>query len=105
MSGKLSKFLATVLSAVLLITVFPISASALTYNDYTYEYVSGGVAITGYNGSSTSITIPNQINGSNVIEIADHAFDGVYSVVRNVVLPEHLIRIGECAFYDNTQLR
>lgn len=106
MSGKLSKFLATVLSAVLLITVFPISASALTYNDYTYEYVSGGVAITGYNGSSTSITIPTQINGANVTEIADHAFSqGMGANVRNVVLPEHLIRIGQNAFDSNAYLQ
>ena len=106
MLKKLRKLMATFLSVVLLLLIFPTGASALTYNDFTYEYVTGGIAITGYNGVQTDVTIPDQINGTNVVEIADYAFDEGYGdIVRNIVLPEHLIRIGECAFYSNKSLR
>lgn len=100
------KIVATFLCIMLLVGLFPARASALVYGDYEYEYVSGGVAITNYNGTQTSITIPNKINGQNVVEIAENAFShGIGGVVRNVVLPENLIKISDHAFNGNRQLQ
>ena len=100
------KIVATFLCILLLVGLFPARASALVYGDYEYEYVSGGVAITGYNGTGTNITIPNQINGMDVVEIGVEAFShGIGGVVRNVVLPENLIKISDHAFDGNHQLQ
>jgi hypothetical protein len=55
--------------------------------------------ITGYNGSSTQITIPDQINGYPVAGIGNNAFRS--RRLESVRFPASLQFIGEYAFYDN----
>jgi hypothetical protein len=45
------------------------------YMDYKCRNVDGGVEITGYIGSATSIRIPERINNRRVVFIGERAFD------------------------------
>ncbi|WP_285398368.1 leucine-rich repeat protein [Lysinibacillus sp. fls2-241-R2A-57] len=58
-----------------------------------------GVAITGYNGSSKDIVIPNEIDDQPVVVIDDQAFHN--RQLTSVELPSSLTTIGRSAFADN----
>lgn len=73
------------------------AASAANYNGFTYTTSSSGeVAITGYTGSDTTITIPSEIDSKPVTKIDMNAF--YKSSVTNVTLPDTLTFIGADAF-------
>ncbi|MBR1752031.1 MAG: leucine-rich repeat domain-containing protein [Ruminococcus sp.] len=73
------------------------AASAANYNGFTYTTSSSGeVAITGYTGSDTTITIPSEIDSKPVTKIDSNAF--YKSSVTNVTLPDTLTFIGANAF-------
>jgi hypothetical protein len=55
--------------------------------------------IVGYQGASTQITIPDQINGYPVAGIGNNAFRSCN--LESVRFPSTLMFIGEYAFYDN----
>jgi hypothetical protein len=57
------------------------------------------VVITGYNGTSKQIRIPDQINGLPVVAIGDNVFRS--RSVESVTFPSTLVSIGDYAFYDN----
>ncbi|MDR1470166.1 MAG: leucine-rich repeat domain-containing protein [Spirochaetaceae bacterium] len=57
------------------------------------------VIITGYNGTSTQIHIPDQINGLPVVAIGDNAFRS--RRIESVTFPSTLVSIGNYAFYGN----
>lgn len=96
---------AVIMSVVLIVSACPISTYA-TYNEYEgfrYSYnSSGGISITGYQGVETNITIPTQIEGTNVTEISSNSFE--QSSLRSVVLPQYLEKIGQYAFSDSQAL-
>lgn len=64
---------------------------------FTYEKKDGKVSILTYTGSSTSVTVPSQIDGLPVSSIADRAFENK-TKLRSVTLPEGLEEIGWFAF-------
>jgi hypothetical protein len=45
---------------------------------------NGAVTIIGYSGSERAVTIPNEINGLPVVNIADGAFSYLYSLTNLV---------------------
>jgi hypothetical protein len=57
------------------------------------------VVITGYNGTSKQIHIPDQIDGLPVAAIGDNAFRS--RRIESVTFPATLVSIGNYAFYDN----
>jgi hypothetical protein len=59
--------------------------------------VEGGVAITGYTGNDTAITIPARINGVAVVAIGEEAFRG--RPLTSVTIPNSVTTIGERAFF------
>lgn len=66
-------------------------------NPYTFIATEGGIAITGYTGTASALTIPSAINGQTVVAIADHAFAYNDTVFR-VTLPDSIATIGSCSF-------
>ena len=61
-------------------------AKAAVMGDYEYDVLSNGtVEITYYDGYSTSVVIPSQIDGKTVTSIGDYAFEDVD--LKSVTIP------------------
>lgn len=94
---QISIFLGVLLLCIML---FPntISFSAMECEDFTYEMIDGNIKITGYNGKSGNIAIPDEIDGYQVTSIGYRAF--LYTSVQpeSVLLPEGLKSIEDEAF-------
>ena len=70
-------------------------------NNFPYGYAvssSGLVALTGYSGTDSIITVPSQINGMTVVELAS-TFRSDKVGIKSVSLPSSLQIIGGRAFY------
>ncbi len=66
--------------------------------EYTYrEKEDGTIAVTGYNGSDSALTIPASIDGKKVSEISDSAFAGLLCL-KTICVPEGVTHIGNYAF-------
>ena len=71
---------------------------------YTYSVDSNGNAtITKYNGNAAYVYIPEQIDGYTVTMIGENAFKS--KGLREVVIPDSVLRIGKSAFEKCTNLR
>ncbi len=71
---------------------------AVMQTQFTYITNSGTITITGYTGSSGTITIPSTITGLAVTSIGDEAFYGI-SGLTAVTIPNSVTNIGTEAFY------
>ena len=72
--------------------------SVSTDGEFTYELLEDSTCkITGYNGTSMDVEIPETIDGYAVTMIGDHAFQ--YDEITSVVFHDTIIRIGGYAFY------
>ena len=65
---------------------------------FRYRVESGKAIITGYDGSSTLVTVPPLLDGYPVVGIGERAFEG--KPVAAVVLPDGLEAVGWFAFYN-----
>ncbi len=99
MKRKIGRFFIYFIAAVLLCTLFPVTGLAARSGDFEYEVNGGKVTITGYTGSSTSVTIPSTIGGLPVTGIGASAFED--SSIKNLTLNNGLIDIGKKAFYGS----
>ena len=70
----------------------------------TREKEDGTVAVTGYTGSESALTIPASIDGKKVSEIGDSAFAGLLCL-KTVRVPEGVTHIGNYAFECCSLLR
>ena len=72
-----------------------------TFNEIKpeFEYIKqdGGITITKYNGSSTSVQIPNLIEQTPVTKIAENAF--AETKIKSVTIPSSCVEIDWFAFY------
>ncbi|MBE6803838.1 MAG: hypothetical protein E7528_02925, partial [Ruminococcaceae bacterium] len=63
---KTRKFLSVILAIMMVLSVFPITVSAITSGDWTYSVISETnktAQITGYSGSAIDLKIPSIIDG------------------------------------------
>ncbi len=74
-----------------------IISAAETDNGFQYEESEDTVTITGYNGSGSDITIPDEINEKPVTVIGNSAFSNCESLT-SVTIPESVSTIGAYAF-------
>lgn len=94
-------------SLVLLFSVLVISLShsittnAANYDDFTFEIKENELALTGYNGSSPDIVVPEEVNGYAVTAIDDKAFYG-NKIIRNVSLPNTVNYLGAEVFSNSS---
>lgn len=87
---------------VLLIGVYQKAQAAS--EDFSYQIgIDGGLSITGYNGVSDEVVVPEQLDGKIVTSIAKEAFLNNGRIVR-VILPESLTKIGASAFQGTKYL-
>lgn len=83
------------------------ASEELTYGDFKYFVdVNGtpGVTITGYTGTNSIVTVPDRINGKNVIGIGKEAFSGCTNL-EEIKLSENVRQIGGRAFYNCSNLK
>lgn len=72
---------------------------AATYGDYEYGLLPGGttVSINRYNGTETTLTIPETIDGKKVTLIGDYAFWKCREIT-SITIPSSVTRINDHAF-------
>ena len=74
-----------------------LEACAEIYGYYNYTVLDDGTAeITRYNGYSSSVTVPDEINSRKVTRIGDYAFENLS--IESVTIPEGVTGIGKMAF-------
>ena len=105
----MKKFLSKSLSIILIITMLflliPLTAFAITSDDYIFMVEGEGTAkITGYTGAGGEITIPETLGGCPVAEIRDYVFRSCASLT-SVNIPNSVTSIGSFAFEYCTNLR
>ncbi len=119
---QLKKIFSVFLSVILILSAFSVSAFALTSGNYTYTIENGKAIITAYKGSETTVTIPNNLGGYEVLAIGESAFannknitsitisDGISEVrdsaflncasLAKITLPKTITRFGENAIFN-----
>lgn len=73
------------------------TASALSYNQFTYKVTENTVEILGYIGLDSNLTIPSVINGIPVTVIGSEAFKNC-KTVKSITLPDSILVISSNAF-------
>ena len=94
------KFLSVLLAIMMVLSIFPITASAITSGDWTYSVISEAdktAKITGYSGTETNIKIPTVIDDYTITAIGDAAFKN-NATITNVTIPDGITSIGRFAF-------
>lgn len=71
--------------------------------NFEYEVVNNRVEITGYNGDSTTLYIPETLEDMPVVRISETAFTRCTSLT-NVILPNGIENIGDYAFLRCTNM-
>ena len=80
-----------------------VKAAAETYGNFEYSVNDDGVTIESYTGSSSTVVIPEEIDGKKVTGIGDNAFNGNV-IVTSVTIPDTVTSINLSAFYGCTKL-
>ena len=102
-SQKLKKFLAFVMTVVMVLTAVPLggltfSASAENEGYYTYTVENGEATITDCDESiSGEVVIPNKLGGYPVTSIGQWAFSYCNGLT-SITIPDSVTFIGSCAF-------
>ncbi len=104
----LSVFISAVFLFCIPLTVFAAEGNTGTTPDgFSWEELGDGtLAITGYTGSETDLTIPGSIDGKSVtsIGVQEHAGSLNGQAFTNVNIPDGVVRICASAFQDCTSL-
>ena len=76
----------------------PNAFTTLDESDWHYTSISGGIEITGYDGTDTDVVVPQTIGSSSVISIGYGAFQDL-TTIKTITLPSTLQYIDD-AYYD-----
>ncbi len=63
------------------------SGAPASEDEFSYESAEGGVRITSYNGKSSVVKIPEEIDGEKVVSLRDMSFGGLDADIRSVHIP------------------
>lgn len=101
----MKKPISIILSIVMLLCVFSFNlpSFALSYDGFTYEIVDEKIVITGYGGTASTITIPAEIDGQQVVKIGDNAFKD-NETITSITISDGIEDIGTSAFENCTNL-
>lgn len=101
MKTKFTKLTSVFLAVIMVFGIFaviPFTASAATSDDFVYEVLNDGTAeITGYSGSTETLTIPSELDGYTVTSLGRRAFYKCTSLT-SVVIPDSVTSIGSWTF-------
>jgi hypothetical protein len=104
----MKKVLSVILSLMLLIAVFYGAVysvlAGVTEDGFEYDYIIGGIRITGYNGVDTQVSVPAEIEGSAVVCIGNQAFSEC-TAITSVSIPDTVTSIGRGAFWICASLK
>lgn len=92
------KILTSVILAIVCLCTLTVFCSADTHDGFVYTVQKGEAIITGYTGSTGSLTIPATLNGYPVVGIADAAFKNNEDITM-VTISKGIISIGDQAFF------
>ena len=80
------------------------SEKSYNYNGITYKITLGGkICVTGYSGDSSTVVIPDQIDGKPVTEISSSVFKN-QTGLKSVTLPYGITEIGASTFENCSSL-
>ena len=79
-------------------------SAVMSYRDVQYRTFDGRIEIVGYTKAQSSITIPSQIEGRDVIRIAEGAFQNC-TALKNLLIWADIKYIGASAFKGCTGLK
>jgi len=68
------------------------------YNGFHYTYQGAEVTITGYDGNSGTVIIPNEIDGRQVTSIHEKAFSLSKNIITAITIPANIKSIAEKTF-------
>lgn len=74
-----------------------------TTGGFEFIFKSGGWTVKSYTGSSSTVTVPKQVEGYDVTAIGDHAFSANKNIT-TVSLPKGVVSIGAGAFNECPKL-
>ncbi len=97
-SIKILLLLITMTLIFLIMPTFSLNAFANTSGDYEYSLEGTDAIITQYLGSSTTISIPNTLDGYIVTSIGDYSFWGCRGL-KSITFPNSVTSIGDHAFW------
>lgn len=69
-------------------------AEPVTEEDFSVESVKGGVRITSYNGASSAVNIPEEINGEKVVSLRNMSFGGLDADIRSIHIPSGVTELN-----------
>lgn len=73
-------------------------------SDFEVRKVNGGVSITKYCGTSTSVVIPDTIDGEDVVELDSKCFAG-QKKIKEIIISNNVQEIGNKAFSECSSLK
>ena len=91
------------LALVLMILLGTMALADTAEFTFTLNAAGDGYVVSGYAGSSTSVTVPDWYKQKPVTEIGSGAFQGK-TFITSVSMPDTITRIGEAAFKNCTAL-
>ncbi len=102
----MKKYIAVIISLLLVVSILPLNAVAKTVAGYTYEIISESektCIITHYSGSTRNLELPSKIAGYTVVELGEFSFYNHNDAtgnkdLRSVVVPSTVKKIGKYAF-------
>lgn len=99
----MKRFTAVLLSIITIVFVCTFPAFSLVSGQYSYIIENGKAVITGYTGTSSSLSVPSKLNNYPVFAIGEGAFSG-NKTLASVTLPEGVCEVRTGAFKDCTKL-
>lgn len=92
-----NKIIAIFLTLLLVATALPIAMTSAEYTDgFYYEINQGSATVTGYNGKSTELSVPDTLGGYPVTTVGADAFSG--SLIKSITLPDSVTAVAPDSF-------
>ena len=85
------------------IALIELEPSTFTIDGVIYELIDNVMTVTGYTGSSATVTVREEVDGHTVTVIGESAFEG-NTTLQQIDLPDTIEVIGRRAFADCTSL-